>query len=102
MYAAEGNKILEVSHEFIRLRKQSQKNITTRTGTVLRMNRSIQVEGVFGILKQNYGFRRFLSKGKINVKTEFTLLCLGYNFNKLHRNIQTGKIGTILHALKAA
>ncbi len=95
---AAGNKILEVSHEFVRLRKQSQKNITTEMGTILRMNRSIQVEGVFGILKQNYGFRRFLSKGKANVKTEFTLLCLGYNFNKLHRNIQTGKNGTILHA----
>lgn len=99
---AAGNKNLEVSHEFVRLRKQSQKNITTEMGTILRMNRSIQVEGVFGILKQNYGFRRFLSKGKTNVKTEFTLLCLGYNLNKLHRNIQTGKIGTILHAIKAA
>lgn len=99
---AVGNKNLEVSPEFIRLRNQSQENITSQTGTVLRMNRSIQVEGVFGILKQNYGFRRFLSKGRTNVKTEFTLLCLGYNFNKLHRNIQSGKIGTTLHALKTA
>lgn len=99
---AEGNKKLQVSHEFIRLRAQSQRNITTHMGTMLRMNRSIQVEGVFGILKQNYGFRRFLSKGKNNVKTEFTLLCLGYNFNKLHRNIQNHKLGTTLYPLKTA
>lgn len=99
---AKGNKRLEVSHEFTRLREISRKNIISEKGTLLRMNRSIQVEGVFGVLKQNYGFRRFLSKGKINVKTEFALLCLGYNINKLHRKIQSGRLGTILHELKTA
>lgn len=40
----------------------------------LRMNRSIQVEGAFGVLKQDYGFRRFLMRGNKNVRTEFLLL----------------------------
>ncbi|HBI6984714.1 TPA: hypothetical protein K8N09_002740, partial [Clostridium perfringens] len=26
---------------------------------LLRKNRSIQVEGAFGVIKQDYGFRRF-------------------------------------------
>lgn len=35
------------------------------------MNRSIQVEGAFGLLKQDYGLRRFLLRGKKNIKVEF-------------------------------
>lgn len=39
------------------------------------MNRSIQVERAFGVLKQDYGFRRFLTRGKENVEVEMLLLC---------------------------
>ena len=48
------------------------------------MNRSIQVEGAFGVLKQDYGFRRFLTRGVENVKVEMLLLCFSFNINKLH------------------
>jgi transposase len=66
------------------------------------MNRSIQVEGAFGVLKQDYGFRRFLTRGKINVKTEILLLCIGYNINKLHSKIQNDRLQTYLYELKTA
>ena len=52
------------------------------------MNRSIQVEGAFGVIKENHNFRRFLTRGKKSVKVEFTLLALAYNLNKLHNKIQ--------------
>ena len=29
-----------------------------------RMNRSIQLEGSFGVIKENYKFRQFLRRGK--------------------------------------
>ena len=48
--------MLAVSHRFRELRAESQKNITTEFGTQLRMDRSIQAEGAFGVLKQDYGF----------------------------------------------
>lgn len=99
---AEGNRRMEVSEELIRLRAQSLENITSSCGKELRMNRSIQVEGVFGVLKQDYGFRRFLTRGRSNVSTEFTLLCFGYNLNKLHKKIQTKRLGTAFHKLKIA
>lgn len=38
------------------------------------MNRSIQVEGAFGVIKQDYGFIRFLMRVKAKVKTEFLLI----------------------------
>ena len=52
---------------FADFRNKSIENITTSKGVELRMNRSIQVEGAFGVLKQDYGFRRFLTRGVENV-----------------------------------
>lgn len=69
---------------------------------MLRTNRSIQVEGAFGVLKEDHGFKRFLTRGKNNVKTEFTLLCFGYNINKFHNKIQEDRCGFLLHEIKAS
>ena len=66
------------------------------------MNRSIQVEGAFGVLKEDYGFRRFLMRGKKNVETEFLLLSFGYNVNKLHHKIQKDRCGCLLHEIEVA
>jgi len=99
---AKGNKRLSVSKNFIQKRLKSLENITSSEGIMLRTNRSIQVEGAFGVLKEDHGFRRFLTKGKINVKTEFTLLCIGYDINKFHNKIQNDRCGILLHEIKAA
>ena len=99
---AKGNKRLHVSKDFIKKRKESLNNITTPEGKLLRVNRSIQVEGAFGVLKQDYGFRRFLLRGKKNIKTEFMLLSFGYNIQKLfNKGIQNRK-GILLHEMKIA
>ena len=69
---------------FTTFREQSLKNITTPKGIELRMNRSIQVDGAFSVLKQDYNFKRFLTRGKKNVTTEMLLLCFAHNINKSH------------------
>jgi transposase len=99
---AKGNKKLSVSKKFILKRLKSLENITSSEGIMLRTNRSIQVEGAFGVLKEDHGFRRFLTKGKINVKTEFILLCFGYDINKLHNKIQNDRCRILLHEINAA
>lgn len=63
---------------------------------MLRMNRSIQSEGAFGVIKQDYGFRRFLLRGHQKVFTEILLLAFAYNLNKLHAKIQQNRTGTQL------
>ncbi len=50
--------------------------------------RRCTVEPAIGCLKQNLGFRRFRLRGLEKVKTEFLLMCLAYNFNKLFRLMQ--------------
>lgn len=82
--------------------EESLKNILSLQGRQYRMNRSIQIEGAFGVLKYDYGFRRFLTCGKTNVKTEFLLLCMGYNINKLHAKIQNDRLKSYLFDLKTA
>ena len=85
---SKGNKRLYVSKSFIEKREESYQNILSETGIRYRMNRSIQVEGAFGVLKNDYEFQRFLLRGKTKVKLEILLLCFGYNINKLHAKIQ--------------
>lgn len=97
-----GNRKMQVSKLFIAKRQVSYENIISEKGTKLRLNRSIQVEGAFGVLKNDYKYKRFLTRGKTSVKTEFLFLALGYNINKLHAKIQTGRLGHQLHPLKEA
>lgn len=61
---AKGNRQMQVSKTFIEKREVSYLNIIKEEGARLRMNRSIQVEGAFGVLKSDYEFQRFLTRGK--------------------------------------
>ena len=99
---AKGNRHMRVSKTFIAKRAISMENVMSEQGKVLRMNRSVQSEGAFGVLKQDRQFTRFLTRGNENVKTELLLLCLGYNINKLHSKIQSNRCGKGLHPLKVA
>lgn len=72
---ANGNKQIYFSKTFDKLRKKSINNLNSEKGIIYRVNRSIQVEGAFGVIKQDLGFRRFLLRGNDNVKIEFLLLC---------------------------
>lgn len=98
----ERTKTLQVAKTFLKYRQEDLERILSEEGTLFRINRSIQAEGSFGDLKQNMQFRRYLSKGKVNVLAESTLLAMARNINKLHNKIQTGKTGVHLFPLKSA
>jgi transposase len=98
----ERSKNLHVSKTFIRQRAEMEVRINSEEGILLRVNRSIQVEGAFGVLKQDMGFRRFLMRGGVKVQTELLLLCMAYDINKLHSKIQTERCGKHLHVLRTA
>lgn len=94
------NKTLYISKKFLEYREESQKRIESQEGCELRKNRSIQVEGSFGDLKENQGFRRFMSRGKQNVEGESILLALSHNIKKLHNKIQGERTGHHLFPMK--
>ena len=78
------------------------KALTSEEGALLRMNRSIQVEGVFGVLKEDYGFRRFITRGKTNIETQFFLLAFAFNIEKLCNRAKKGRTGLDLFKLNAS
>ncbi len=55
------------------------------------MNRSIQVEGAFGVLKQDYGFGRFLTRGKPSNETRLFILATAFNIRKLCGRLADGR-----------
>ena len=60
-------------------------NLSTEVGKELKKQRSIQVEGAFGVIKQDMKFTRFTRRGLKNAKMEFLIVCLGYNLRKYHK-----------------
>jgi len=60
----------------------TKQNLVSTLGIELRKKRSVDVETVFGDIKQNQGFRRFNLKGLEKVNTEFGLIALAHNIKK--------------------
>jgi len=48
------------------------------------IQRKYTIEGVFGNLKENLGYRRFRLKGLSSVQGEFNLMCIAHNINKIY------------------
>lgn len=94
------NKRISVARKFMEYREQSEKNLTSEKGIQMRINRSIQVEGAFGVLKQNMKLSRFKYRGIEKVRNEILLLCLGYNLRKYVHKIKQKRQGMKLHSVK--
>ena len=59
------------------------KEVTTQ-GSLLGMNRIIQAEVTFGILKWDKSYKRLFRRGEKNVILEVTLISCGFNLYKYH------------------
>ena len=49
----------------------------------MRVNRSAQVEGAFGVIKQDMDYERVRRRGLDKVYAEIMMVCLGYVVKKL-------------------
>ena len=77
------NKIDEIRARFQKYQRSEAPKDWLFKGLILRMNRSIQVEGAFGVIKQDFRFKRFLTRGKPKTETQFFLISFAYNVEKL-------------------
>ena len=87
-------KTLHVKKDFWEPRAQAMENITSPRGIHLRQCRSIQAEGTFALLKNDFGFRRFLTRGRANVRTEMFLLALAFDPKKYWLKRENGRLQT--------
>ena len=74
---------LYIGVELQEMRKRARERLTSPEGVRLRSQRPIEVEAVFGRLKHNWGFRRFLLRGKDKVNIEWGLLSIAHNIAKV-------------------
>ena len=96
----EAPKVIKVKKALAEKRKESLENISTEEGIYLRMCRSIQVEGAFALLKTDFGFRRFLTSGKKNVKTELLFLALAFDLKKNWMKVKSQREKSHLSEIK--
>ena len=79
----EGNRTIQIGVELERLRQKARELLRSEQGLSLRSQRLIEAEAVFGRLKHNWSFRRFLMKRQENVKTEWGILSIAHNIAKV-------------------
>jgi len=80
-----GNKCISRNDRMLRLRRKARRTLEDEQYVELRKRRSVEVETVFGQIKGNQGYRRFLLRGTEKVSAEWGLLVLGYNFKQIFR-----------------
>lgn len=81
----QNHKYFEVSQELQNYIQEAETNLLSPEGIEMRVNRSSQVEGAFGVIKQDFMYERFRRTLLPKVTTEFMLVCLGYNIRKLFK-----------------
>jgi transposase len=80
---AKGNRKIRISFTLLAYRQQARDNLCSEEGQRLRALRSIEVETVFGHQKHNMSFRRFHLRGLEKVKTEWGVVSIAHNMQKL-------------------
>ena len=87
---SEGNRTIRINRELTRMHMEVIENLESIHGALLRMNRSIQAEGTFGIMKNDRWYRRIVRRGIESVRLEVILVSIGHNLykyqNKKNRN----------------
>ena len=85
----EKNRTICLNQELTAIHEEVLGNLESIHGALLRMNRSIQAEGTFGILKYDRWYKRTVRRGLDSVKLELYLVSVGHNlykyFNKYYR-----------------
>ena len=78
----QGNRIIQVNHNLNRLKQLAEKRLKSKRGIKKRKQRCHDVEPVFGNIKHNHGFKRFMLRGLDKVNVEMGLLALAHNLRK--------------------
>ena len=80
----EGNRVIRLNEELTSFHREVLGNLNCIHGALLRMNRSIQVEGAFGTIKWNKAYQRIRRRGLKSVILEISMISCGFNLHKYH------------------
>jgi transposase len=77
------NKFISIDHDWITYCKRQKKKLSTPYGKKLYKRRCYDVEGVFANIKKNLKFTHFNLRGLKGVKTEWNLMSIVHNIQKI-------------------
>ena len=81
-HKSKSERIIQVNVNLERQKKQADELLKSEEGIAKRKKRCFDVEPVFGNIKGNHGFRRFMLRGKQKVEIEWGLLAIAQNIRK--------------------
>jgi len=81
---AKENRKITILEGYKEMKEVVKENLASPLGIELRTQRSIQVEGAFGVIKEDMKFRRFTRTMFSGIKLELNLIAIGYNLKKYH------------------
>ena len=76
------NRSIQINRNQNKLRAEARARLLSEEGVRLRKKRCIEPESVFGQIKWNNGFKRFLMGRLDKVNLEFGLIAIAHNFRK--------------------
>ena len=80
---------IELIPNYELLKEEARNNLLSPKGIEIRINRSIQVEGTFGQIKNNMNYDRMRRRGLEKVSCEIMLMCLGVNIRRYFASINS-------------
>jgi transposase len=80
------NRKIQVNWNLKRHKDKAREKLLSDQGVAHRSQRPADVEAVFGNIKQNKNFTRFMLRGKDNVLIEAGLIALAHNLAKMAKN----------------
>jgi transposase len=81
-HSGQSQRVIEINERVNHYRKQAESILSSEQGIAFRKKRCYEVEPVFGNMKQNKGFRRFLLRGIAKVGVETGLVYLAHNLKR--------------------
>ena len=87
-HKAKGNRIVERNHNLVRLKEKAKEKLLSEEGVAHRKQRCWDVEAVFGNIKHNMNFKRFMLRGIKKVETEIGLIAMAHNLRKIAIKLQ--------------
>ena len=78
------NRTVRINRELTAMHQEVIENLENIQGALLRMNRSIQAEGTFGIIKNDRWYKRIVRRGIKSVLLEVFLVSIGHNLYKYY------------------
>ena len=82
-HKAKGNRIIDANTKLLRYKKEVREKLNSETGLKIRSQRPVDVEAVFGNIKSNHDFKRFLLRGLEKREIEAGLISLAHNLRKM-------------------